>query len=300
MDELLLVALAGFVASLVDGALGMGFGPTSASILLGTGLSPAAVSTTVNLAKVATGLSAAISHWRFENIDHKLVVRMAVPGMAGALIGVTILARVDEDDIRPVLAILLLLVGLRILIRFSSPVTTRVHDGVGPPSFEVHGVTVAATAGGVTNGLVGAWGPVVTPFLLHRGLPPRYAIGSVNTAEVAVAVVASGSLLASVGGDGIEGGTVLAMLIGGVIASPLAAWLIRFVPVRLLGLAVAALLLLTNVRELAGQLDIGAARWIGYAAVAVAVALAALRPWLTARRRASSPVDPEELGVEPA
>ena len=125
MDELLLVALAGFVASLVDGALGMGFGPTSASILLGTGLSPAAVSTTVNLAKVATGLSAAISHWRFENIDHKLVVRMAVPGMAGALIGVTILARVDEDDIRPVLAILLLLVGLRILIRFSSPVTTR-------------------------------------------------------------------------------------------------------------------------------------------------------------------------------
>jgi uncharacterized membrane protein YfcA len=65
MDELLLVALAGFVASLVDGALGMGFGPTSSSILLGTGLSPAAVSTTVNLAKVATGLSAAISHWRF-------------------------------------------------------------------------------------------------------------------------------------------------------------------------------------------------------------------------------------------
>jgi uncharacterized protein len=300
MDELLLVALAGFVASLVDGALGMGFGPTSASILLGTGLSPAAVSTTVNLAKVATGLSAAISHWRFENIDHKLVVRMAVPGMAGALIGVTILARVDEDDIRPVLAILLLLVGLRILIRFSRPVATRAHDGVGPPSFEVHGVTVAATAGGVTNGLVGAWGPVVTPFLLHRGLPPRYAIGSVNTAEVAVAVVASGSLLASVGGDGIEGGTVLAMLIGGVIASPLAAWLIRFVPVRLLGLAVAALLLLTNVRELADQLEIGPARWAAYAAVAVAVTLAALRPRLAARRRASAPIDPEELGVEPA
>ena len=153
-------------------------------------------------------------------------------------------------------------------------------------------MTVAATAGGVTNGLVGAWGPVVTPFLLHRGLPPRDAIGSVNTAEVAVAVVVSGSLLASVGGDGIEGGTVLAMLIGGVIASPLAGWLIRFVPVRLLGLAVAALLLLTNVRELAGQLDIGAARWIGYAAVAVAVALAALRPWLTARRRAVHPGRP--------
>jgi uncharacterized protein len=148
MDELVLVAVAGFVASLVDGALGMGFGPTSSSILLGTGLSPAAVSTTVNLAKVATGLAAAISHWRFENIDHRLVVRMAVPGMAGALIGVTILARVDEEDLRPVLACLLLLVGLRILVRFSRPVTTRVHDDTGPPSFEVHGVTAAAAAGG--------------------------------------------------------------------------------------------------------------------------------------------------------
>ena len=61
-----------------------------------------------------------------------------------------------------------------------------------------------AAVGGVTNGLIGAWGPVVTPFLLQRGLAPRFAIGSVNTAEVAVAVVASGSLLASVGGGGVD------------------------------------------------------------------------------------------------
>lgn len=300
MDEFLLVALAGFVASLVDGALGMGFGPTSSSILLGTGLSPAAVSTTVNLAKVATGLTAAVSHWRFENIDHRLLVRLALPGMAGALVGVTILASVDGDDLRPVLACLLLLVGLRILIRFSRVVGARVHDeDTGPPSFEVRGVTAAATAGGVTNGLVGTWGPVVTPFLLHRGLPPRYAIGSVNTAEVAVAVVASGSLLASLGGDSVEGGTVAAMLLGGVVASPLAAWLIRFVSARLLGLAVAALLLLTNTRELAGQAGVGPARWVGYAAVAAAIALAAVRPRLAGRRGAPAPLDPEALGVEP-
>lgn len=299
MEELLLVALAGFVASLVDGALGMGFGPTSSTILLGTGLSPAAVSTTVNLAKVATGLAAAISHWRFENIDHRLVVRLALPGMAGALVGVTILANVDGDDLRPVLACLLLLVGLRILVRFSRVVDTRVHEqGAGPPAFEVRGVTAAAAAGGVTNGLVGTWGPVVTPFLLHRGLPPRYAIGSVNTAEVAVAVVASGSLLASLGGDGVGGATVVAMLVGGVVASPLAAWLIKFLPARMLGLAVAALLLLTNVRELAGQADVGAARWFGYVAVAAAIAFAALRPRLSGRRGAAAPLDPEDFDVE--
>src|SRR4029450_5711495 len=115
-SQLLFVALAGFCASLVDGALGMGFGPTSSSILLGTGLSPAAVSTTVNLAKVATGLAAGVSHWRFRNIDHRLVLRLAIPGSVGALIGVTVLKNVDGDQLRPYLAFLLLLVGLRILV----------------------------------------------------------------------------------------------------------------------------------------------------------------------------------------
>lgn len=287
MSELVIVALAGFCASMVDGALGMGFGPTSSTILLGTGLPPAAVSTTVNLAKVATGLAAAVSHWRFENIDHRLVVRLAVSGSLGALLGVTILASVDGDDLRPVLAVLLLVIGVRILVRFSRPLTVREHDpDDGPPSFEVEGATLAAGAGGVTNGLVGAWGPVVTPFLLHRGLPPRYAIGSVNTAEVAVAVVASGSLLASVGGGGIDIGVVLAMLGGGVVASPLSAMLVRHLPARALGLAVAALLLGTNVRELAGWQDVGAARWFGYGAVVVAIALGALRP----RMRRAVPV----------
>ena len=102
--DLLLVALAGFAASFVDGALGMGFGPTSSSILLNQGYSPAVVSTTVNLAKVTTGLAAAISHWRFDNIDHRLVLRLAVPGCVGALIGVTVLASVDADVLKPVLA----------------------------------------------------------------------------------------------------------------------------------------------------------------------------------------------------
>ena len=119
----------------------------------------------------------------------------------------------------------------------------------------------------MTNGLIGAWGPVVTPFLLHRGLPPRFAIGSVNTAEVAVAVVASGSLLASLGGAGLDIGVVLAMLIGGVLAAPLAAYVIRFLPARGLGVAVAALLMVTNLRELSNWAELGPVRWIGYTLV---------------------------------
>jgi uncharacterized membrane protein YfcA len=282
--DLLMVALAGFVASLVDGALGMGFGPTSSTILLSSGLSPAAASTTVNIAKVAVGLVSGVSHWRFRNVDRRLVLQLAIPGCVGALIGVTVLARVDGDALRPYLAILLTLVGLRIVLRFSRPVTSAGGDDAGPPDqnnrvprYNASGVEVAAAAGGVTNGLVGAWGPVVTPFLLHRGLPPRFAIGSVNTAEVAVAAVAAASLLASLGGSELDAAVVAAILTGGIIAAPLAAWVIKFVKPQPLGLAVGALLLLTNARELASWQDLGATRWWLYSLVVALVAVAALR-----------------------
>ena len=288
MDELLVVFLAGFAASLVDGALGMGFGPTSSSILLGTPLSPAGISTTVNLAKVATGITAAIAHWRFQNIDRALVRRLALPGSLGALIGVTVLASVEGDRLKPVLAMLLMVMAARILLRFSRPLPERIGDAQpeagNASSYNERGTAAVATAGGVTNGLVGAWGPVVTPFLLHRGLAPRYAIGSVNTAEVAVAVVASGSLLASVGGGGIDLAVVLAMLAGGVLAAPFAAWAIRFLPARGLGVAVAGLLFLTNIRELTSSGDLQVVRWLAYLLVGVACGYAAVRPRLLRRQ----------------
>jgi uncharacterized protein len=281
MGDLLLVALAGFFASMVDGALGMGFGPTSSTILLSSGLSPAAASATVNIAKVATGVAAGASHWRFGNIDRRLVLRLAVPGAFGAVIGATVLATVDGDDLRPFLAAILLLVGLRILFRFSRALPTSPRqDEADSAAANLRGVEVVATAGGVTNGLVGAWGPVATPFLLHRGLEPRYAIGCVNTAEIAVAFVSVGTLMGSMGGKGVEAGVVLAMLLGGVIAAPLAAYVVRFFPPRLLGLAVAGLLLLTQSRELAGAVELPISRWLVYLVVPVAVLGAVLRPRL--------------------
>lgn len=282
--QLLLVGMAGFAAAMVDGALGMGFGPTSSTILLSTGIPPTAVTTTVNLAKVASGLAAGVSHWRFGNIDRRLVLQLAIPGCAGALIGVTVLTNVDGDTMRPILAAMLVLVGLRMLVRFSKPLPSLPDnfDGVseGAPTFDERGIKVVATVGGVTNGLVGAWGPVVTPFLLHRGLPPRFAIGSVNTAEVAVAAVAAGTLLTSLGRGDLEVGIIVAMMLGGVVAAPLAAWVIRFIPGRAMGLAVAALLLLTNGRELANWLDLGVSRWAVYGLVPVLVSIAAAAPSL--------------------
>ena len=287
MGDLLLVALAGFCASMVDGALGMGFGPTSSSILLTTGLPPASVSTTVNIMKVFTGVASAVSHWRFRNIDHRLVAQLAAWGALGAVLGVTILSRVDGDALRPALGALLAVIGLRILVRFRRQVAVKpeeygdiAHDPDRMPPFETRGLRAVAAAGGVTNGLIGAWGPVVTPFLMHRGLPPRFAVGSANTAEVAVATVSAGSLVASLGSGGLRLSVIVAMLLGGVAAAPVAAWVVRRVPARPMGIAVAALLLATSVRELAGWTGIGAARWVLYATVAALVALTAAAPRL--------------------
>lgn len=280
MGQLLLVALAGFAASMVDGALGMGFGPTSSSILLGSGLSPAAASVTVNLAKVVTGLAAGASHWRLGNIDRQLVLRLAIPGAIGAVIGATVLANVDGDAIRPFLALMLIAVGIRILIRFG---WTHRSDHAEVPLDEAiatRGVEASGLAGGVTNGLVGAWGPVVTPFLLHRGLSPRFSIGSVNTAEVAVAVVSAGSLLTATRGTEISVGVVGAMLLGGVAAAPVAARVIQILKPRVLALSVAALLLLTQTRELANADVLPVDRWVGYGVMLAVVGTVAALPRL--------------------
>ncbi len=287
MRHLLLFALAGFAASFVDGALGMGFGPTSSSILLGAGLAPSAASATVNLAKVASGVAAGVSHWRFGNIDKRMVLNLALPGCLGALIGVTVLSNVSGATLRPLLALLLTVIGIRILIRFARAVSTTEKSSDAPeserdqaPQHEVKGVRIAGLLGGITNGMIGAWGPVVTPFLLHRGVRPRYAIGSVNTAEIAVASVSAFSLLASIGRGGFNVGVLIAMLIGGLVAAPVAAWVIRFVPARPMGIAVAGLLLFTNARELAAWAGLGSGPWIWaiYSAIAAVIALAFFAP----------------------
>lgn len=338
MHDLLLVALAGFLASLVDGALGMGFGPTSSTILLASGLSPASASATVNLAKTVTGVAGAGAHWRFGNVDRRLVLRLAAPGVVGAIVGAAVVTRVDGDALRPVLATLLLAVGLRILVRFSRRARVRpLESGSGAgtnaeetgsgepvprepgprepgphqPGVADRGVSIAGGLGGLTNGLIGAWGPVVTPYLLQRGVRPNRAIGSVNTAEVAVAAAAAASLLVALatGAEGgLDVGPLVAMLAGGVVAAPVAAWTAQHVPAAALGRAVGALLVLTQTRELA------LAGWIpatAPTAVAGALALAFLvmalgvrgRPQAAAGHRAVVPQvsgTPTSRGPRPA
>jgi uncharacterized membrane protein YfcA len=293
VERLILVALAGFAASLVDGSLGMGFGPTSSTILLAAGVAPAAATFTVNLAKVASGAAGGYAHWKFGNVRHEILLRLVLPGCAGGLLGVALLSIIDKDQIRPVLSGLLCLVALRIIVRFvvatlrPAPVSIESegedpnHGGTGgakSAKAEISGrglraIAGAALVGGVTNGLIGAWGPVVTPVVMHTdGVEPREAIGTVNIAEIAVAALTSVALILSRGFSEVDPRLLVALLLGGVVAAPIAAWLVKVLPAMGLGVAVGVLLLMTNVGELVESTGY---RWLGWVAWGVSI-LAAL------------------------
>ena len=193
---------------------------------------------------------------------------------------------------------LLALVGVRILVRFSMPITTRpAAYPVVVDRSQTTGASAAGAVGGVTNGLIGTSGA------RRHALPPapgsgtRYVVGCVNTAEIAVALVAARSLLTMLGGDELRWDVIAAMLLGGCAAAPLAAYVVPFETPRLLGLAVAGLLLLTQARELATTIDLPGNRWSacprGRGGRARRVAAAPHRaPASTGARRTSSPWRP--------
>lgn len=243
MTQLLLIALAGFGAQLVDGSLGMGYGVTSASLLLATGLAPALASASVNLAQLGTTLSSGAAHWRAGNVDWAIVRRLAIPGAAGGLLGATLLSSLPGSAARPIMAVLLLGLGLGVIVRFLTRPPEADGKGhawsrhrlfLGPLGFV--GGLVNATGGG-------GWGPVVTSTLLTTGpATPRRVIGSVSASEFVVTVSASVGFLIGLGLSGLHLGTILALMAGGVLAAPLAAALAGRLPARVLGVAVGAMI----------------------------------------------------------
>lgn len=120
MRALILLGLVGFAAQLVDGSLGMAYGVTSTTLLLAIGTNPAAASATVHLAEIGTTLASGISHWRFNNIDWKVVAKIGVPGAVGAFAGATFLSGLSTEVAAPVMSIILLVLGLYVLIRFTA------------------------------------------------------------------------------------------------------------------------------------------------------------------------------------
>jgi hypothetical protein len=246
--QLALLSVAGFVAQLVDGSLGMGYGITSSTILLFVGLSPAAASASVHFAKIGTGATSGIAHHKFGNVDWKVVRRIALPGSIGAFLGATLLSSLSTEFSRPISSTLLFALGVYVVIRFLVGKQRVQRKGTPRLRFLIPlglvGGFVDATGGG-------GWGPVATPALLTDGrLAPNRVIGTVSASEFAVAVAASFGFLVSVGATGVRLDYVAALLLGGLIASPIAAYLVRHLNSRFLGVIVGGFICFTNARIL--------------------------------------------------
>jgi uncharacterized protein len=249
VKTLVLLALVGLGAQLVDGSLGMAYGVTSTTLLLAIGTNPAMASATIHLAEVGTTLASGVSHWKFGNVDWKVVAKIGVPGALGAFVGATFLAHLSTELAAPMMSLILLTLGAYILVRF----TLRGIDrrNLGKPMRARFLGPLGLVAGFVDATGGGGWGPVGTPAILASGrMEPRKVIGSIDTSEFLVALAASVGFLLALGSQGVILSWVLVLLAGGLVAAPIAAWLVRHIPPRLLGSLVGGMILLTNSRTL--------------------------------------------------
>ena len=249
MRKLILLALVGLGAQLVDGSVGMAYGVTSTTLLLAIGTNPAAASATVHLAEIGTTLVSGVSHWRFGNIDWGVVWKIGIPGAAGAFAGATFLSRLSTETAAPLMSIILLILGLYVLLRFTVVGLPKGH--LGKPLRKRFLTPLGVLAGFVDSTGGGGWGPVGTPAILASGrLEPRKTIGSIDTSEFLVAIAASIGFFVGIGSEGVNFVWAAALLLGGIVAAPIAAWLVRHIPPRVLGSAVGGIIILTNLRTL--------------------------------------------------
>ncbi|GAA4079101.1 sulfite exporter TauE/SafE family protein [Nonomuraea soli] len=271
MRALILLGLVGFAAQLVDGSLGMAYGVTSTTLLLAIGTNAAAASATVHLAEIGTTLASGLSHWRFNNIDWKVVAKIGIPGAVGAFAGATFLSNLSTELAAPVMSIILLTLGAYILIRFTAFGLPR--GNLGKPLRKRFLAPLGLLAGFVDATGGGGWGPVGTPAILASGrIPPRKVIGSIDASEFLVAIAASVGFFVGIGSENIDFAWVAVLLVGGVIAAPIAAWLVRHIPPRILGSLVGGLIILTNVRTLlrSDWIDAsGQVQTVSYIAIAI-------------------------------
>lgn len=241
----ILFALVGSVAQLIDGALGMGFGLTSSTLLVTLGASAAVASAAVHMAEIGTTLASGASHWHAENIDKKILIRLAIPGGIGAFLGATFLSFIDLSSSKIFISTLLLFLGFLLLYRniFKNENQVNMVE-IKNPRFLTY---LGFTGGFVDASGGGGWGPIVTPTLITTtSTEPRKVIGTVSAAEFVVALSASVGFLININRIDINWATVGGLALGGVIAAPIAAKLVGRLPAKVLGTVVAIAIILLN------------------------------------------------------
>jgi uncharacterized membrane protein YfcA len=245
LPEFLTFTLVGVLAQLVDGALGMAYGVTSAGLLLGLGMPPVMASASVHYAETFTCGASGISHLVAGNVRRRLFLALAIPGVIGALLGVWLAVHLPAQWMRIALTPYLLGMGLFLLLRGAKRPGERTEPPRGTP-------LLGAAAGFLDAVGGGGWSALTATTLLARGLQPRVVIGSVHLAKCVVSIAASVAFLFGIGAGHVV--AVLGLIAGGILAAPFGAFFIRRIPARaatvLAGLAVLALGINNAVRVL--------------------------------------------------
>lgn len=222
MEDFIFYASIGFLAQLIDGALGMAYGLISTTFLLSFGLPPATASAITHAAECVTTGFSAIAHHQFGNIDKRLFLRLLIPGMCGAIAGVILLTHIDGELIKPFIGFYLFMMGCIVISKAFI---------VFPPQNAASHLIPLGFGGAFFDAVGGGgWGPIVTSTLLARGLNPRMTIGSVNATEFFIALTAT--LAFFLNNVLVEWKVIAALAIGGAIAAPLGAWLCKHIPVK--------------------------------------------------------------------
>ena len=229
--DLFVAALAvGFLAQLIDGALGMAYGISATTLLLAGGATPLGATAAVHVAEIFTSGASGLVHWRAGNVNRTLFLRLLVPGMIGAIAGAWLVTRIDGNALRPWVSAYLLLMGVYVVVR-------ALRRSAHRQAMECKAPGALAFSGGFVDAIGGGgWGPVVASTLLGSGHAPRSTIGTVNAVEFFVTLDSGLSFVLLAGISRWE--PVAGLVAGGLIAAPFAAQLTARLPPRALMLAV--------------------------------------------------------------
>lgn len=237
---LFIFIIVGFIAQMIDGALGMAYGVSSTSFLLSIGIPPAAASASVHMSEVFTSGISGLAHFRFGNVDKALFKKLAIPGVLGGVAGAYFLSVLPGEKLKPYISAYLLVMGLIIIFKGIKKARQKKIKGKIFPLGLAGGFCDAVGGGG--------WGPIVTSTLMAKGNNPRTTIGSVNMAEFFVTLFQSFVFIATIGLTHWK--IILGLIIGGAIAAPLAAYVCKKMPVQKLMVLVGVLIVLLSARTL--------------------------------------------------
>ena len=233
--------LAGFIAEIVAGSMGMGYGVMCTTTLLILNIPPPVVSASIHSAETFTTAAGSISHWKLGNVNKKLTWALAIPAIFGAIIGALALTYLGEryaKITKPFIAAYTLYLGITIL---RNAFKKREKNVIKKKT----NITTLGLIGGFIDSFGGGgWGPLVTGTFIKNGRTPRYVIGSSTVAKFILTITSAITFIFTIG---IQHWNIVAgLLIGGIITAPFSAMLTSRLPVKKMFVIVGILVIIMS------------------------------------------------------